>query len=43
VKRGQLRGFYLNQIVTADEDDFSRMTNAELEVFVRDGVAGCRT
>jgi hypothetical protein len=34
--RGELMGFYVKQIATGDVDDFSRMTNAELEAFVYD-------
>jgi hypothetical protein len=32
--RGELMGFYVKQIATRDVDEFSRMTNAELEAFV---------
>jgi len=34
VKRGQLRGFNVKHIVTGDADEFSRMTNTELEAFI---------
>lgn len=32
--RGELIGFYVKKIATRDVDEFSRMTNAELEAFV---------
>jgi hypothetical protein len=30
----------VKQIATGGADEFSRMTNAELEAFIRNGVAG---
>lgn len=32
--RGELMGFYVKQIATSAVDDFSRMTDAELEAFI---------
>jgi len=40
VKRGELMRFYVKQVESSHvNDEFSRMTNEELEAFIRNGVA----
>jgi len=39
VKRGELMRFYVKQAESAHVDEFSRMTNEELEAFIREGIA----
>jgi len=39
VKRGELRRFYVKQVESAHVDEFSRMTNEELQAFIREGIA----
>jgi len=38
VKRGELMRFYVKQVESAQVDEFSRMSNEELEAFIREGV-----
>ena len=40
VKRGELMRFYVKQVESAQVNEFSRMSDKELEAFIRDGVAG---
>ena len=40
VKRGELMRFYVKQVESAHVNEFSPMTDEELEAFIRDGVAG---
>jgi len=39
VKRGELKRFYVKQVESAHVDEFSRMTNEELEALIREGIA----
>jgi len=39
VKRGELMRFYVKQVESAHVDEFSHMTNEELEAFIREGIA----
>ena len=40
VKRGELMRFYVKQVESGHVNKFSRMSDEELEAFIRDGVAG---
>jgi hypothetical protein len=40
VKRCELMRFYVKQVESSHVNQFSRMSEAELEAFIRDGVAG---
>ena len=42
VKRGELMRFYVKQVESAREDEFSHMSDEELEAFIWDGVAVMR-
>jgi len=40
VRRGELMRFYVKQVESSHVNQFSRMSDEELEAFIRDGVAG---
>ena len=40
VKRGELMRFYVKQVESAHVNEFSHMSDEELEAFIRDAVAG---
>jgi len=38
-KRGKLKRFYVKQVESAQVNDFSRMSDEELEAFIRESIA----